>query len=37
VLAFFARELGAREVRLYDPGPALELAAAVAERTASTG
>ncbi len=32
ILAFFARELGAREVWLYDPGDALSLAAAVAER-----
>jgi SAM-dependent methyltransferase len=32
VLAFFARELGAREVWLYEPGAALELAAAVAAR-----
>jgi len=32
VLAFFARELGAREVWLYDPGPALALAQIVAER-----
>src|SRR5688572_15285311 len=31
VLAFFARELGAREVWLYDPGAALGLAEAVAE------
>ena len=37
VLAFFARELGAREVWLYDPGPALELAAAVAERNGIDG
>lgn len=32
VLAFFARELGAREVWLYDPGPALALAEVVATR-----
>jgi protein arginine N-methyltransferase 1 len=32
VLAFFARELGAREVWLYEPGPALGLAQVVAER-----
>jgi protein arginine N-methyltransferase 1 len=32
VLAFFARELGAREVWLYDPGPALALAETVAAR-----
>ena len=32
VLAFFARELGAREVWLYDPGPALRLAETVAAR-----
>jgi protein arginine N-methyltransferase 1 len=32
VLAFFARQLGAREVFLYDPGPALGLAEAVAAR-----
>ena len=32
VLAFFARELGAREVWLYDPGPALALAEVVAAR-----
>ena len=37
VLAFFARELGAREVWLYDPGPALELAAAVAEHNGIDG
>jgi protein arginine N-methyltransferase 1 len=34
ILAFFARELGAREVWLYDPGPALALAEAVAARNA---
>jgi protein arginine N-methyltransferase 1 len=32
VLAFFARELGAREVWLYDPGVALALAQVVAKR-----
>jgi protein arginine N-methyltransferase 1 len=32
VLAFFARELGAREVWLYDPGVALALAEVVAKR-----
>ncbi|HUL82946.1 MAG TPA: 50S ribosomal protein L11 methyltransferase, partial [Gammaproteobacteria bacterium] len=32
ILAFIARELGAREVWLYDPGPVLGLAAQVAER-----
>lgn len=32
ILAFIARELGARECWLYDPGPVLELARAVAER-----
>jgi protein arginine N-methyltransferase 1 len=32
VLAFFARQLGAREVWLYDPGTALELAEVVAAR-----
>jgi len=32
VLAFFARELGAREVWLYDPGAALQLAEVVAAR-----
>jgi protein arginine N-methyltransferase 1 len=32
ILAFIARELGAREVWLYDPGPVLALAAQVAER-----
>lgn len=37
VLAFFARELGAREVWLYDPGPALELALLVAERNGIDG
>jgi SAM-dependent methyltransferase len=37
VLAFFARELGAREVWLYDPGSALALAAAVAARNGIDG
>jgi SAM-dependent methyltransferase len=37
VLAFFARELGARAVRLYDPGPALGLAEAVAARNGIDG
>jgi protein arginine N-methyltransferase 1 len=37
VLAFFARQLGAREVWAYDPGPALELAAAVAESNGIDG
>jgi SAM-dependent methyltransferase len=37
VLAFFARELGAREVWLYDPGSVLALAAAVAERNGIDG
>jgi SAM-dependent methyltransferase len=37
VLAFFARELGAREVWLYDPGPALQLAEAVAARNGIDG
>lgn len=37
VLAFFARELGAREVWLYDPGAALELAEAVAARNGIDG
>lgn len=32
ILAFIARELGAREAWLYDPGSVLELAAAIAER-----
>jgi protein arginine N-methyltransferase 1 len=34
VLGFFARELGAREVWLYDPGVALALARVVAKRNA---
>jgi protein arginine N-methyltransferase 1 len=37
VLAFFARELGARAVWLYDPGPALGLAEAVAARNGIDG
>jgi protein arginine N-methyltransferase 1 len=37
VLAFFARELGAREVWLYDPGPALALAEVVAKRNGIDG
>jgi len=37
VLAFFARELGAREVWLYDPGSALALAEAVAARNGIDG
>ena len=37
VLAFFARELGAREVWLYDPGPALTLAETVAARNGIAG
>jgi SAM-dependent methyltransferase len=37
VLAFFARELGAREVWLYDPGPALALAEVVAARNSIDG
>jgi SAM-dependent methyltransferase len=37
VLAFFARELGAREVWLYDPGAALELAEIVAARNSIDG
>ena len=37
VLAFFARELGAREVWLYDPGAALGLAEAVAEANGIDG
>lgn len=37
VLAFFARELGAREVWLYDPGAALALAEAVAARNGIEG
>jgi protein arginine N-methyltransferase 1 len=32
ILAFFARELGAREVWLYDPGPVLPLAETIAAR-----
>jgi SAM-dependent methyltransferase len=37
VLAFFARELGAREVWLYDPGAALALAELVAARNGIDG
>jgi SAM-dependent methyltransferase len=37
VLAFFARELGAREVWLYDPGAALTLAEVVAARNSIDG
>jgi protein arginine N-methyltransferase 1 len=37
ILAFFARQLGAREVWLYDPGPALGLAEAVAARNGIDG
>jgi SAM-dependent methyltransferase len=37
VLAFFARELGAREVWLYDPGAALEVAEIVAARNSIDG
>jgi SAM-dependent methyltransferase len=37
VLAFFARELGAREVWLYDPGAALGLAEVVAARNSIDG
>jgi SAM-dependent methyltransferase len=37
VLAFFARELGAREVWLYDPGAALGLAEVVAARNTIDG
>jgi protein arginine N-methyltransferase 1 len=37
VLAFFARELGARQVWLYDPGPALGLAEVVAARNGIDG
>jgi protein arginine N-methyltransferase 1 len=37
VLAFFARELGASAVWLYDPGPALGLAEAVAARNGIDG
>jgi protein arginine N-methyltransferase 1 len=37
ILAFFARELGAREVWLYDPGPALALAETVAARNSIDG
>ncbi len=37
VLAFFARQLGAREVWLYDPGAALHLAETVAARNGIDG
>ena len=37
VLAFFARQLGAREVWLYDPGAALGLAEVVAARNGIDG
>jgi protein arginine N-methyltransferase 1 len=37
VLAFFAREIGAREVWLFDPGPALALAEIVAARNGIDG
>jgi protein arginine N-methyltransferase 1 len=37
VLAFFARELGAREVWLYEPGAALGLAEAIAARNGIDG
>ena len=37
VLAFFARELGARQVWLYDPGPALRLAEVVAAHNGIDG
>jgi protein arginine N-methyltransferase 1 len=37
ILAFFARQLGAREVWLYDPGAALGLAEVVAARNAIDG
>jgi protein arginine N-methyltransferase 1 len=37
VLAFFARELGAREVWLYEPGAALQLAEVVAARNGIDG
>jgi protein arginine N-methyltransferase 1 len=37
VLSFFARELGARECWLYDPGSVLELAAALAEANGIDG
>jgi len=37
VLAFFARQLGAREVWLYDPGAALGLAEVVAARNGNDG
>lgn len=37
VLAFFARQLGAREAWLYDPGPALALAETIAARNGIDG
>jgi SAM-dependent methyltransferase len=37
ILAFLARELGAREVWLYDPGPVLGLAQHIAERNGIDG
>lgn len=37
ILAFLARELGAREVWLYDPGPVLGLAETIAARNGFTG
>jgi protein arginine N-methyltransferase 1 len=37
ILAFLARELGAREVWLYDPGPVLGLAEHIAERNGVDG
>jgi protein arginine N-methyltransferase 1 len=37
ILAFLARELGAREVWLYDPGPVLALAETIAARNAIEG
>jgi SAM-dependent methyltransferase len=37
ILAFLARELGAREVWLYEPGAALELAEVVAQRNGIDG
>jgi protein arginine N-methyltransferase 1 len=37
ILALFARELGAREVWLYDPGSVLELAATIAARNGVDG
>ena len=37
ILAFIARELGAREVWLYDPGPVLQLAETIAARNGIDG